>query len=139
MANTIGSDLNTALKNLAPSFQTAINASIEAESEPLKRIQALKDQTDVRRNIYTDMKTNLGALQSAVQGLITTQAGYSMNPVLSASVIPGTAGTSVITTSSNSGTLVAGDYDIAVTRLAKAQSRATAAAASPDMALGKGG
>jgi flagellar hook-associated protein 2 len=139
MATSISSDLNAALKNLAPTFQTAINASIEAESEPLKRIQALKDQTDIRRNIYTDMKTNLGALQTAVQALITTQASYSMNPVLKASIVPGTTGTSVITTSSNSGTMVAGDYDIAVTRLAKAQSRATAASVSPDIALGKGG
>jgi flagellar hook-associated protein 2 len=139
MANTIGSDLTTALNNLAPTFKTAVNATIDAESAPLKRIQAQKDQTDVRRSIYTDMKNNLTALQNAVQGLITTQAGYSMNTVLKASVVPGTAGTSVITTNGTSGTMTAGDYDISVTRLAKAQSRATIAVASPDLALGKSG
>ena len=142
MATTIGSssstDLTFQLSKLAPTFQTAIKATIDAASDPLKRVQAQKDQMDVRRGIYTDMKTNLDGLQSAVQALITTQAFYGLNPVLKSSITPTTAGTSVLT-ATNTSSAVAGDYDISVTQLAKAQSRATLAAQSPDLALGKSG
>ncbi len=131
-------DLNQSLNSLAPTFKTAINATIDAESQPLKRVQAQKDQLDIRKGIYTDMKKNLDALQSAVQALISSQASFGLKLSPSSSITPGIAGSSVLTATTSS-SAVYGDYDIVVSKLAKAQTQATAAAASPDIALGKTG
>lgn len=138
MASTISS-IDASLLNLAPTFQTTIKAIIEAESAPLKRTQTQKDQLDVRRSVYADVKSNFDALQSAVQALISTQASFGLNLVSKSSVTPATAGTTVLTASVTSESAPAADYDFSVTRLAKAESRAAAAVASSDVALNKSG
>ena len=137
MANTISS-IDTSIKNLAPTFQTAIKTIIESESGPLNRAQTQKDQIEVRRGVYTDIKTNFDALQSAIQSLISTHASYGMKAVSKSTVTPGTSGTTVFTATSTESATVS-DYDIAVTLLAKAQAKSTSAVASPDVALGKSG
>ena len=137
MANTISS-IDTSIKSLAPTFQTAIKTIIESESAPLNRVQTQKEQIDVRRGVYKDIKTNFDALQSAIHALISTQATYGLTTVSKVSVTPGTAGTTVLSATSSE-SAAAADYDIAVTQLAKAQSKSTTAAFSPDVALGKSG
>lgn len=138
MATTISS-IDDSIKNLTTTFQTAIKTTIEAESEPLKRVQALKDSMEVRRGIYTDVKSNFDAFQSAVQALISNQASYGLNLVSKSSVTPAVSGTTVFTISKTDEKAATTDYDISVTKLAKANSRATAAASSPDVALNKSG
>ena len=138
MATTISS-IDDSIKKLTPTFQTAIKTTIEAESEPLKRVQTLKDSMEVRRGIYTDVKSNFDALQSAVQALISNQASYGLNLVSKSSVIPAISGTTVFTIGKTDENAAITDYDISVTKLAKAHSRATAAASSPDVALSKSG
>ena len=137
MANTISS-IDTSIKSLAPTFQTAIKTIIESESAPLNRVQTQKEQIDVRRGVYKDIKTNFDALQSAIHALISTQATYGLTTVSKVSITPGTAGTTVLSATSSE-SAAAADYDVAVTQLAKAQSKSTAAAFSPDVALGKSG
>lgn len=138
MATTITS-IDASIKNLAIPFQTAIKTQIESESAPLKRIQVLKDSIEVRRGVYTDVKTNLDALQSAMQALISSQSTYGLTSTSKSSVVPATSGTTVLSISKTSETAAATDYDFYVTKLAKAHSRATVAAASPDIALNKSG
>src|SRR5689334_4525336 len=138
MANTVSS-VDASLLNLAPTFQKTIKTIIEAESAPLNRTQTLKDQLDVRRGVFTDIQTNFDTLQSAVQALISAQASYGLNLVSKANVTPMMAGATVLTSSLTSDSPVAADYDFSVTKLAKAESRATAAVASSDIALNKSG
>ncbi|MBK6791000.1 MAG: flagellar filament capping protein FliD [Anaerolineales bacterium] len=138
MATTITS-IDASIKNLAVPFQTAIKTQIESESAPLKRIQVLKDSIEVRKGVYTDVKTNLDALQSAMQALISSQSTYGLTSTSKSSVVPATSGSTVLTISKTSETAAATDYDFYVSKLAKAHSRATAAAASPDIALNKSG
>lgn len=139
MANTISStSIDASIKNLAPTFQTAIKTIIDSESGPLNRAKAQKDQIEVRRGIYADMKTNFDALQSAIKALISTDSSYGVKSASKHTIIPGTAGASVISATVSESASSA-DYDIAVTTLAKAQSKATSAAASADVALGKSG
>ena len=138
MATTVSS-IDTSILKLTGTFQTAIKTTIEAESAPLKRVQSLKDSMDVRRGIYTDINSNFTALQGAIQALISTQATYGLKLISQSSVTPATSGTSVITVSKTDEGAAATDYDVAVTKLAKAHSRATAAASSPDVALNKSG
>jgi flagellar capping protein FliD len=139
MATTISSIDSSISKNLAQTFQTAIKASIQAESVSITRIQTEKDNLNVKRGIYADVKSNFDALQAAVQALISSQASYGLKLNSKASVTPATAGTSVITLGSTSETTPASDYDFTVTHLAKAHSRASAAVSSPDVALNKSG
>lgn len=138
MASTISS-IDSSMKNLATQFQTAIKATIEAESAPLNRVKSMKDSLDVRRGVYNDVKANFDALQSAVQALISSQSSYGLNLVSKSTVVPGTSGTTVLSVSKTSDAAAASDYDFAVTKLAKAHSLATAAFSSPDVALNKSG
>ncbi len=138
MASSITS-IDESIKNLTTTYQTAIKATIEAESAPLKRVQSQKDTLEVRRGVYTDIKANFDAMQSAVQALISSQATYGLKLTSKAAVTPGTAGSTVLTLGTVSESAAATDYDLAVSQLAKAHSRASAASASPDVALGKSG
>ncbi len=138
MASTISS-IDASMQNLAPTFQTAIKKIIESESAPLNRTQTLKNQLDVRRGVYNDIKTNFDALQSAVQALISTQTSFGLNLVSKASAVPAVAGTTVLTANITNESAPAADYDFYVSKLAKAESRATAAVSSTDIALNKSG
>ena len=140
MASTTVSSIDASIsKNLTATFQTAIKATIEAESTPLKRVQSLKDSMEVRRGVYTDVKSNFDALQSAIQALISTQASYGLKLVSKSSVTPATSGTTVLTVNKTDESAPATNYDFTVTKLAKANSRATAAETSADIALNKSG
>jgi flagellar capping protein FliD len=138
MATTVSS-IDSSILNLTSTFQTAIKTTLEAESAPLKRVQTLKDSMDVRRSIYTDVSSNFGSLQSAIQALISTQASYGLKLTSQSSVTPAASGTTVLTVSKTDETAAATDYDVTVSKLAKANSRATVAASSPDIALNKSG
>ncbi len=138
MATTVSS-IDTSILSLTSTFQKAIKTTIEAESAPLKRVQSLRDSMDVRRSIYTDVNSNFVALQNAIQALISTQSSYGLKLISQTSVTPATGGTTVLTVSKTDESAAATDYDVAVTKLAKAHSRATAAASSPDVALNKSG
>ncbi len=138
MAGTVSS-IDVSLQNLAPTFQKAIKAIIESESAPLTRTQTLKDQLEIRRGVYTDVKTNFDALQSAMQALISTQASYGLNLASKVNVTPAIAGSTVLTASVTNDSIPMADYDIYVSKLAKAESRATAAFPSSDVALNKTG
>lgn len=138
MASTISS-VDANLLNLAPTFQKTIKAIIESESAPLNRTKTLKDQLDVRRGVYNDIKSNFDALQSAVQALISTQASFGLNMVSKAAVTPATAGTTVLTANITSDSAAVAEYDFYVSKLAKAESRATNPFASSDVALNKTG
>jgi len=137
MASTI-SPIDTQIAGLATSFQTAIKATIKAESNPITRTQALKDTIDVRRSVYVDMKANFEGLQSALQTLISTQGTFGLNLVSKSIVTPGTTGATVLTATSTE-SAAAADYEITDIQLAKAQSQATVLSYSPDVALGKSG
>lgn len=138
MASTVSS-IDASISKLATTYQKAIKAIIDSESAPLTRTQTLRDQLDVRRGVYTDIKSNFDSLQSAVQALISTQSSYGLNLVSKASITPSTAGTTVLTSTITSDSAPAADYDFVVSKLAKAESRSMAAVASPDIALNKSG
>jgi len=137
--------LDASILKLAPTFQTAIKTTIEAESTPLKTIQTKRDSLDVTKGVYTDVKTNLDAMQSALQTLISTQVSFGLTLVSKAIVTPGTTGSTVMT-ATTSDTAAAGDYEISSytgltgIQLAKAESRASSdSLTSAEIALGKSG
>jgi len=144
MATSTVTSIDTSISKLANTFQTAIKATLDAESAPLNKVQAQKDQITVTRGVYTDVKTNIDALQSAVQALISSQASFDMNMVAKASVTPGTAGSTVMSVTTTD-SAAAADYEFSGytgntgIQLAQAESRASTASASSTVALGKSG
>ncbi|HTX79635.1 MAG TPA: flagellar cap protein FliD N-terminal domain-containing protein, partial [Longilinea sp.] len=132
------SDIDAQILKLAPTFQTAIKTEIDAQSAPLNKVKAESDAIDVTKAVYTDMKTNFDALQDAVQALISTQDTYALGATAKSSVTSFSPGSTVFTAATQDSAL-AGEYDISVSTLAKAETQATAASASADIALGKSG
>jgi flagellar capping protein FliD len=130
--------IDAQIRKLAPTFQTAISTTIDAESAPLKKAQAQKEAMEVRRAVYTDMKSNFDSLQNAVQALISTQTSYGLKLTPKSSVNPAVTGTTVFSAIA-SDSAPSGEYDITVGALAKAHSVASAAESSADVALGKSG
>jgi flagellar capping protein FliD len=137
MASTITS-IDTQIAGLAQTFQAAIKATITAESDPIVKTQALKDSVDVRRSVYTDVKTNFENLQNSLKALISTEGTFGLNLASKPTVTSGTTGATVLTATSTD-SAAAAEYSITDIQLAKAQSQATALAYSPDLALGKSG
>jgi flagellar hook-associated protein 2 len=135
MSNTVDT---AALNNLSSVFRTAITTIIDSEKQPVTKLQSQRDEVNVRKGIYNDMSTNLTALQNSLHSLISTQASYSLNSTNKATVTPATANTTVLTATASSDAIKA-DYQINVTQLAKAQSKASAKAVGSDLALGKSG
>jgi flagellar capping protein FliD len=135
---TIGS-VDSLLLNLAPTFQTTIKSIIEAESNPLKRVEAQKDTLDLRRSVYGDLKTNFDAFQTALQTLVSTEAAYGLGLTSQATVTPNIAGTTVLEATLDDENASLANYDFSLTSLAKAHSMAGETVASPDIALGKSG
>lgn len=135
MATNAITSIDISIAKLAPTFQTAIKSTIEAESTPLKNTQAQKDKIEIRKGIYTDMKTNFDGLQSALQALISTQANFGMSLTSKATVTPGTIGATVLSVT-NTDSAATADYDLSITQLARAQTKASTATYSPEVALG---
>jgi flagellar hook-associated protein 2 len=136
MASTI-TPIDTQIAGLAQTFQTAIKATLKVESDPLNKTQALKDTVDVRRSVYTDIKTNFTNLQNALQALISSQATYGLNQTSAVTVTPSTG---TVLTANVASDAAVGEYDVVVSQLAKAQSKSTSLSVSGiDIALGKSG
>jgi flagellar hook-associated protein 2 len=103
-------------------FNTVLNALIAQDSQPLTNLQTEQSNIKAQSTTYGTLATNLGTLDTAVQALgptgsVTTLGATSSDP------------TSVAATVSGAG--VAGQYDVIVNQLAKAQVTASASTA-PD-------
>lgn len=145
MATNAITSIDSSILKLANTFQTAIKTTIEAESAPLKKVQAQKDAIVVQRGVYTDVKSNVDGLQSAVQALISSQASFGVTMVSKASVTSGTAGMTVLSVTTTSDTAATADYEFsgygnaAGIQLARAESWASTDVTSADIAFGKSG
>lgn len=138
MASSVTSSTSTTYANLATTFQTAIKTSMDAAREPVNRLETERDTVEVRRGIYTDIKNGLDGLLKSIQALNSTSDDYAFKQVSKATVTPSTPNSTVFTATATESALIA-DYEIAVTRLAKAHTRASAEMTSPDMPLGRSG
>ena len=148
MANTISAtssaaakaaEIDAQIRKLAPSFQTAITTTIDAESVPLKKVQAESAALDIRRAIYTDMKSNFDSLKGFVEVLMSSKNASGLSLLPKISITPNSDGTSLFGATAKDSTLN-GEYDIAVTDLAKAQTTTFASGVtSADTVLGKSG
>ena len=103
-------------------FNTVLNALIAQDSQPLTNLQTEQSNITAQSTTYGTLATNLATLDTAAQSLgptgsVTTLAATSSDPTSVAATVSGTG--------------VAGQYDVIVNQLAKAQVTASASTA-PD-------
>ena len=140
VTSTSSSDSAAALAKLDPVFRTTVSSIMTQARQPVTRFQTQRDAITVRRAIYTDVKNNLDALQTAISGLMSSSGVSPLSPTTrSTSVSPTTGGTSVLSATAAS-TAVTGVYNVTVNSLAKEQRVASdAQPAGADTALSLSG
>ncbi len=123
--------------NLSSYFTSLITNIITVESQPLTRAQKARDQVSVRRNLFNQVNTKLGDLQSSVRTLISSNANYAFESGRTSKVTAPT-GSTVLTASAASSAAV-GRYAISVTSLAAAHRVHGDAQTAANTALGNAG
>lgn len=114
----------------AAGIEQLIRQTMAMERQPLSRLETQKDDLEVKRGIYNDVSSKLEDLRSALQDL-TGDSG-ALN-----SYVPTIADDTILGASvTNSYSLVAGNYDVTVTKLAKVHQIASAQQGQADVALG---
>ncbi len=101
-------------------FVNIINDLMYYERQPLYQMQNRRDTFQKQTSAYTALDSRLSDLQSSVRALISSDGFYSLKIGRSASVSDAPADKTVFSATTSS-SAVPGQYDIAVTKLAKAQ------------------
>lgn len=125
----------TTIGNLDSYFISLINNLMQLERQPVERLKKERDTVDQTRAAYSDVSSKLKDLQDKVQALISTDAFYDLSTSRSTSVINRPADSTVLSATASS-SAVPGQYDVSVTRLARAERQASIAQSTIDGALG---
>lgn len=130
--------MTISINQLDPYFQGLIANIMAVERQPLERLQTSRDDLNVRRGVYVDANNTLKQLQTSVKALSVSLTSSALTPGRTTSVSNAPSGATVVSASASSSAVV-GAYDVAVTKIAKAQRRVSAVQGSVDLALGKSG
>lgn len=114
-----------------------INSLMEIERQPLMRLQEQRDNYNVRKGIYEDLKGSLEKLQASTKALVSTDAAYSFSTGRKVSIQAG-EGSSVVTASASSDAALS-SYTIHINSLAKAHQVMSAQQSSMTAALNLAG
>jgi len=118
MSSYFGSSLTSPSSGLtAANINQLIQATLNAQRAPIRTITAQKDELNVRKSIYTDLKTKLTALAGIVENL--NKPTESDEDTIFQSVSATSSDTSVVSVTAEY-PAATGTYNIEVTTLAKA-------------------
>jgi flagellar hook-associated protein 2 len=130
--------LNTySVNQLDSSYYSLLSSIMTQERAPVTRLTTQKDSVTLQKAVFSDLKTKMDSLQSAIQALRQSSSLYGLDAGRKASVTP-QSGYSVLTATAGSGAM-AGNYNIAVTTLARAERARSDPQANTDQALGISG
>jgi flagellar hook-associated protein 2 len=135
MATTTSSTSTSGLKNLDSYYQSLINYTMLQEKQPLTSLTNRKDEIEVKKGVYTDLKSKFDALNTAINTLRSSQATYALKAGRAVTVSPNTTGTTVASATVGS-SVAAGTYSLSVTTLAKAHEAQSNQQTYSDQALG---
>ena len=116
----------------AAGIESLINQYMAIERQPVTRLQTQKDELQVRRAIYSDIGTKLGALRTAIRSL----TGDTDNLFRRLSATSANAQVATVTGSQSAAT---GNYTLEVGWLAQTHTLRSARQAQSDQALGLSG
>jgi flagellar hook-associated protein 2 len=124
----------TTIGSLDTYFINLINDLMLIERQPVERLKMERSTVDQTRAAFSDADAKLDALQDKVQALISSDVFYDLTAGRSTSVINRPADATIFSATASSGA-VPGQYDVSVTRLAKAQREVSAVQDSIDTPL----
>jgi flagellar hook-associated protein 2 len=125
----------SSISTLDSYYQNLINYTLTQEKQPITRLTKQKDEINVKKAVYTDLKSKFDTLQTAIKALRSNQGTYGITPGRSVSVSPATSGTTVATATVSS-SVSAGTYSLSVTSLAQAHEVHSTRQTYTDQALG---
>ena len=109
-------------------FQSIINSSMQWESQKLQRLETQKTTQNTQKNLYTGLQSRFVELQKLTQSLITKDANYAIVGGRASAISP--FGTTAMINASVSTSAIAGEYGVAINRLATAATARSAQQAS---------
>jgi flagellar hook-associated protein 2 len=131
MVNAIGSN-----NNLSTYFTNLIGNLMTIERQPLDQLTAQRDQVNITRSVYVDLKTQIDSVRNALGALTSSSPFFSLTAGRTTSVTNAPDGATVLSASASSNA-VAGNYDINIKTLALAErQQSTITFTSSDSALG---
>lgn len=110
----------TSVGKLETVFVNIIQDIMAAERQPLVRLQQRRDQINVQKAIYTDLRGIIDDLHNAVKSLTSSDVFYSLTAGRKVTV-SGIASGSTVVGASASSSAVPGSYEMAITSLAREQ------------------
>jgi flagellar hook-associated protein 2 len=125
----------SSISNLDSYYQNLINYTLTQEKVPITTLTKKKDEINIKKAVYTDLKSKFDTLQTAINALRSSQATFGITAGRSVSVSPAVSGTSVATATVSS-SVSAGTYALSVTNLAKAHEVHSTRQTYADQALG---
>jgi flagellar hook-associated protein 2 len=103
---------------LSATFTNLVTSLMEIERQPLTKLTEKKETITIQQAVYTDLSKMLTEFQSAVNALDSAEPSYSFSSQRKATVSDVASGYTVVTASASSKALL-GQYQLAVTSLAK--------------------
>ncbi|MHC1782820.1 MAG: flagellar filament capping protein FliD [Anaerolineaceae bacterium] len=135
MASTTSTTSTSGLKNLDSYYQSLINYTMLQEKTPLTTLTNKKDEVEVKKGVYTDLKSKFDTFNTAINTLRSSQSTYALKAGRAVTVSPNTTGTTVAVATVGS-SVAAGTYSLSVTTLAKAHEAQSTQQTYSDQALG---
>ncbi len=109
--------MSTSITGLSSTFQTLIESSMEYEkSLRLERLQTQQTTLKTQQSLYTSLQSRFTELQNLTQALISKDGSYALKAGRTADI--NSYNDKAYVTASITSSSVAGDYSIAVNRLA---------------------
>ncbi|NPV87548.1 MAG: flagellar filament capping protein FliD [Anaerolineae bacterium] len=127
--------------NLDPTWMNLIELTLKAERQQrLERYTQERDNLDVRKSIFTDLKTALEGLDSAASSLKESMASYAASGIARTATVSGAPSGATVLTASATASASPGTYTIDFSysgaSLAKAHSVQSDQQTGSDVALG---
>ena len=119
-------------------FQSIINSTMQYErNQRLSRLETQKSTLNTQKSLYTSLQSRFTELQNLTQALISKDGSYAIKAGKASEVVP--YGDKAVITASLSTSAIAGEYSIAVNRLATSHQVRGTQQGSADTALGFSG
>lgn len=128
----------SSVTGLSSTYTALLQQAMSVEKQKLTTLQTKKSNINTTLSVYNDVATKLTSLQTAVNGLRSSNYDTKFKAGRSTSV-SGVTGDNTVLSGTASSSATTGSYKVAVTNLAQAQQWASAEQSSADLALGKTG
>ncbi|MDR3572546.1 MAG: flagellar filament capping protein FliD [Anaerolineaceae bacterium] len=109
---------SSSTSQLDSTYTSLINSMMTVASKPLNALNTKKSDDTTLQGVYTDLQNTLTAFNTSVKALNSTDSTYALGSGSAATITNAPTGSTVLSATSSTGA-VPGQYNVAVTTLAK--------------------